>query len=306
MYEYAVKCSDGVVDDDRFLPIIYELDEKAEWTNPDMWMKANPALGTIKEVDDIIEKVERAKVNPNDIAGVLTKDFNIRETPTGSWLTFDDINNTDTFTMDDIRNTYAIGGVDLSSVSDLTCATLVIMKPNSDKKYVLQQYFIPSEIVDMRTNEDKVPYDKWAERGLVTLSDGHKVNYSDVTNWFIKIYQEYDIRPLWVGYDPWNSQYWIDEMENSGFHMKVVRQGALSLSQPMKELATDIKSNFVNYNNNPILKWCLMNTSVKKDDNGNIRPIKGRNERQRIDGAVSLLIAYTILFQNLNDYKSLV
>jgi phage terminase large subunit-like protein len=306
MYEYAVKCSYGVVDDDRFLPIIYELDEKAEWTNPDMWMKANPALGTIKEVDDIIEKVERAKVNPNDIAGVLTKDFNIRETPTGSWLTFDDINNTDTFTMDDIRNTYAIGGVDLSSVSDLTCATLVIMKPNSDKKYVLQQYFIPSEIVDMRTKEDKVPYDKWAERGLVTLSDGHKVNYSDVTNWFIKIYQEYDIRPLWVGYDPWNSQYWIDEMENSGFHMKVVRQGALSLSQPMKELATDIKSNFVNYNNNPILKWCLMNTSVKKDDNGNIRPIKGRNERQRIDGAVSLLIAYTILFQNLNDYKSLV
>ena len=95
-------------------------------------------------------------------------------------------------------------------------------------------------------------------------------------------------------------------MKEYGFQMEVVRQGAKTLSQPMKELAADLAAKRINYNNNPILKWCLTNTSVKRDENDNIRPIKGSNQRQRIDGAVSLLIAYTVLFNHLNDYKALI
>ncbi|NOK23892.1 terminase large subunit, partial [Corallococcus carmarthensis] len=153
---------------------------------------------------------------------------------------------------------------------------------------------------------DMIPYDKWAERGLLKLCEGNKVNYSDVTAWFLEMVREYDIRPLWIGYDPWNSQYWLQEMKEAGFEMEIVRQGAQTLSQPMKEMGADLAAKRINYNNNPILKWCLTNTSVKRDDNDNIRPIKGQNQRQRIDGAVSLLIAYTILFQKYNDYKALI
>jgi phage terminase large subunit-like protein len=100
-------------------------------------------------------------------------------------------------------------------------------------------------------------------------------------------------------------EYWIQEMKDNGFEMVVVRQGAQTLSQPMKEMAADLAAKQINYNNNPILKWCLTNTSVKRDDNDNIRPIKGQNQRQRIDGAVSLLIAYTVLFQNMADYTAM-
>lgn len=112
--------------------------------------------------------------------------------------------------------------------------------------------------------------------------------------------------PLWIGYDPWNSQYWIEEMKNMGFNMVIVRQGAQTLSQPMKEMGADLSAKRINYNNNPILKWCLTNTNVKRDDNDNIRPIKGQSNRQRIDGAVSLLIAYTVLFNNLQDYLNII
>ncbi|MFV9511814.1 terminase large subunit [Tepidibacillus sp. LV47] len=306
MYDYACKVVDGVIEDDRFLPVLYELDSRDEWTDWRMWQKANPGLGTIKKFEDLAEKVERAKANPKDIPGVLTKDFNIRDTVAGMWLTFDEINNQEIFNIEEFRDSYAIGGVDLSSTTDLTCATLIFMKQGSEKKYVLQQYFLPEDLVEKRSIEDKIPYDKWRDRGLLTTTAGNKVDYHAVTEWFMGMFREYGIRPLWIGYDPWNSQYWVQEMQEAGFEMIEVRQGYKTLSQPMKELEADLKAKLINYNNNSILKWCLTNTSAKIDENGNIRPVKGQHQRQRIDGMVSLLIAYVILQQRLNDYKALI
>lgn len=306
IYEYACNVLDGVVEDDRFLAFIYELDDRSEWTDYRMWEKANPGLGTIKDYNELAANVERAKNDPDFLPTVLAKDFNLRDTVAGTWLTFDQVNNPETFSVDDIRDTYAVGGADLSSTTDLTCATLLIMKPGSDKIYCLQHYFLPAELVEQRVREDKIPYDKWAERGLLTLCEGNKVNYHDVTAWFLRMVQEYGIHPVWIGYDPWNSQYWVDEMEAHGFRMEVVRQGAQTLSQPMKELAADLMAKRINYNDNPILKWCLTNTSVKRDENDNIRPVKGQKSRQRIDGAVSLLIAYTVLFRHMDDYRALI
>jgi phage terminase large subunit-like protein len=95
-------------------------------------------------------------------------------------------------------------------------------------------------------------------------------------------------------------------MKNLGFEMIIVRQGARTMSQPMKELGAELESKDIHYNNNPVLKWCLTNTSVKRDENDNIRPIKGANTRQRIDGTVSLIIAYTVFFEKMSDYKAMI
>jgi len=306
IYDYACKVIDGVIEDERFLPVLYELDSRDEWTNWKMWQKANPGLGTIKKFEYLVEEVERAKKNPKDLPSVLCKDFNIRETNSDAWLPFEVINNEETFDIEEFKDCYAIGGVDLSSTTDLTCATLLFMKPNSEKKYVLQQYFLPEELIEQRAVEDKIPYDKWRDRGLIIACPGHKVDYHYVTQWFIKMFQNYKIRPLWIGYDPWNSQYWVKEMEEAGFQMIEIRQGYKTLSPAMKELEADLRAKLVNYNNNPILKWCLTNTQVKRDENDNIRPVKGKNLRQRIDGTVSLIIAYAVLQMKKNDYLALI
>jgi len=306
IYDYACKVLDGIIEDDRFLAFIYELDDRSEWTDFRMWEKANPGLGVIKDFAELAANVERAKNDPNFLSTVLTKDFNVRDTVAGSWLTFDQINNEETFDIEELRDCYAVGGVDLSSTTDLSCATLLIMKPGSDMKYCIQQYFLPAELLEQRVKEDKIPYDKWEKRGLITLCQGNKVNYHDVTVWFKSMYEQYGIIPLWIGYDPWNSQYWVQEMKDLNLNMIEVRQGYKTLSQPMKELAADLAAKKINYGNNPVLKWCLTNTSVKRDENDNIRPVKGQSSRQRIDGAVSLLIAYTVLFNNLQDYLNII
>lgn len=307
-YEY---CSDIILGyegqnefiDETILPIIYELDNPKEWQDEKKWYKANPGLGTIKKIKDLRDKVNRAKNNPSELINLLCKDFNIRQNEQDKWITFDIANNEITFDIDYIYDTYAIGGVDLSSTTDLTCATLIVIKEN--KKYVLQQYFIPSKKLEFKIKDDKIPYDKWEKRGLVTVCDGAKVNYSDVTQWFLRMNEEYKISTLWVGYDPWNTQYWVEEMKEYGFEMIEVRQGAKTLSNPMKQLEADLIEKNVIYNNNPILKWCLCNTAVKRDENDNIRPVKGQKQRARIDGTVSLITAYCVLLDKLNDYLAL-
>lgn len=306
-YDYCSDILEGYegineIRDETILPVIYELDKPIEWLDEKKWYKANPGLGVMKNIKDLRDKVQRAKNNPSELVNLLCKDFNIRQSEQDKWLTFEDINNEETFDTKEVYDTYAVAGVDLSATTDLTCATLLILK--GKKKYVLQQYFIPQANLEYKIKEDKIPYDKWEKRGLVTICEGAKVDYTQVTQWLLRMKDEYEIAPLWVGYDPWNSNYWIQEMERCGFNAYEVRQGAKTLSNPMKQLEADLIEKKVSYNNNPILKWCLCNTNVKRDDNDNIRPVKGQRQRARIDGAVSLIIAYAVLYENMNEYIS--
>lgn len=308
-YEYCERLIDtydkkGNIIDEELLPIIYELDDSKEINDEEAWYKPNPGLGTIKNVDILRSKVNTAKNKPSNLPNLLCKDFNVRQNDQDKWLTYEIINNESEFSDDAIYDSYGIGGVDLSSTTDLTCATILVVK--NGIKYVKQQYFIPTQKLEFKINDDKIPYDKWEKRGLVTLCDGSKVDYSDVTQWFLRMQDDLKINTLWIGYDPWNTQYWVEEMKDYGFEMFEVRQGAKTMSNPMKQLEGDLSDKTVNYNNNHVLKWCLLNTSVKRDDNDNIRPVKGQKQRSRIDGAVSLIIAYCVLYEKYNDYMAIV
>lgn len=157
IYEYACDVLDGTIEDERFLAFIYELDSRDEWTDFRTWEKANPGLGTIKNYDDLAANVERAKHDPNFLPTVLTKEFNVRETVAGAWLTFEQANNEETFDIEALRDSYGIGGVDLGATTDLTAAVVPIMKPGSEKKYVLVQGFMPADTIEQRSKEDKMP-----------------------------------------------------------------------------------------------------------------------------------------------------
>jgi phage terminase large subunit-like protein len=206
--------------------------------------------------------------------------------------------------MSDIRDSYAIGGVDLSSTTDLTAAVLLIIK--NGKKYVLPHFFMPSELVKKRVEEDKIPYDIWVKKGLITLTSGNQNDFHHVTEWFIQMVREYGIRPIFIGYDPWGSLYWVKEMEDAGFTMEKVRQGVYTLSEPMKQLEGDLKNKLVIYDNNPILKWNLANTQAKVDINGNIQPSKLNSKLKRIDGCVSLIISYAVLNRYKLEYENMI
>lgn len=308
LYGLACDIADGKVTEDTFLPVLYELDARAEWTDPQAWIKANPGLGTIKQYATLAAFVERAKKNPEDLPGVLCKDFNVPETSASVWLSFEDIKNDATFTMQDVYNTYAIGGCDLSATTDLTCATLLIRRSREDETvYVLQHYFIPQKRIDQldEHNSQEAPYKIWVERELLTICDGARVDYSAVTAWFCQMRDEFKIDAFAVGYDRALAGYWVDEMKANGFDMRAVAQGPFTWSQPMREMGAAFADKKVNYNRNPVLVWCLSNTAVKKSGVNNIQPVKV-SDRRRIDGAVSLLNAWVIYVRDNEDYMYLV
>lgn len=301
MYKYACGVCDGTIDDPHFLPLIYELDNKEEWLDPMKWEKANPGLNTIKKLDDLISKVERAKQSPRDLTGVLVKDFNVIQTVASTWLTFDDAVNPETFSLEAFKGYYCIGGADLSRTSDLTAATLLFMD-KQEKRYVTQMYFLPKDNFEQRVHDEKIPYDKWLEAGLLRLCEGNSINYSDVTAWFMEMVEKYDVTPAWIYYDPYSAAYWVQEMQSNGFNMVKCYQGTKTLSLPMQQLGADLAAKKVNYNANPLLLWCITNTGVKTDVNGNIQPIKATSPKYRIDGLASLLDAYVGLLDHYNEY----
>lgn len=307
MYEYAAQVADGDIKDDNFLPILYELDSRDEWLDPACWQKANPGLGTIKSEEQLAAAVERAKANPADVPGVLCKDFNHRENESRSWMSYDEIYNPATFEMQEVVDTYAIGGCDLSATTDLTAATLMIRKKDDPIVYVLQHYFLPRRRIDTLdgTKDKEAPYKLWAERGLMTICEGARVNFSDVTEWFIQMREQYKIDAFKIGFDRALAGYWVEEMKQNGFDMLPVAQGPFTWSQPMREMQAALIEKKVNYNANPMLVWCLTNTAVKKSGVNNIQPIKITDKR-RIDGAVSLLNAWVVYVRFYDDFMYLV
>lgn len=294
--------------DDRTLFFIYELDKKSEWRDANNWIKANPGLGTIKKLRALQDKAKRVADNLRLEKNFVCKEFNIRETSVESWLSFEELNNTATYDLSVLKPRYGIGGSDLSSTTDLTCGTVIFMTPGSETVNVKQMYWLPEDLLMQRTKEDKIPYDIWQQQGLLRTTPGNKVHYKYVTEWFLEVQNEHDIYIPWHGYDGWSAEYYVEEMKSYfGLEgMETVIQGKKTLSGPMKSLGADLASNKINYNNNPILKWCLSNTSVDRDKNDNIQPIKTSNTKRRIDGTASLLNAYVVLERHYEDYKNMI
>ena len=293
-------------EDYTMLPLIYELNDPATWDRPEHWPEANPGLGKIKSIDTLREHVEKAKRDPSFLPTLMAKDFNVPQAKAAAWLPFEDIVNESTFDLAKLEHSYAIGGCDLSATTDLTCASLIVRKPNDPSVYVLQHYFIPQGKIDAleKTKSREAPYKLWSEQGWLTINEGAAVDYSNVTKWFVSMVKDHDIRPLWISYDRALAGYWVPEMEGYGFDMEKCAQGAFTWSQPMKEMGAAFHEHKVNYNNNPVLRWCLTNTAVKslnKDGIESIQPVKIQ-QNMRIDGTVSLLNAWVGYVKHYDEY----
>lgn len=312
-YDEACRVINGYFDpngykDEHFIAFIYELDARSEWTDPKAWQKANPGLGTIKNVKTLAAKVEKAKANPLLVKNLVCKEFNIRETSSEAWLPFDVLNNTATFDTAKLKPRYGIAGIDLSSTTDLTSAAVVFRVPNDSTLYVEQMYWLPAELLEQRVKEDKIPYDAWAEQGLLRLCEGNKIRYHDVVEWLLEVQNKKDIYIHKIGYDSWSATYMVDEIKDKFGESvpEAVIQGPKTFSGSMKTFAADLDAKLINYNNNPITKWNLANAAVQVDRNDNYSLVKTSNPRRRIDGVAALLDAYIVLERNLDEYMSII
>lgn len=313
-YDYASRWLDGKVEDDHFLPVIYELDDRSEWSDEDMWVKANPGIDVIKKREALRGYVNKAKQDPSFLPTVMTKDFDLPENRASAWLSFEQAVNRETFDWREMGFRYCIIGYDASDTIDLTSAQALMMRPGDPKIYEMSMYWIPEMQLEkyrtsgLRKQRDNVPYDRWIEEGLVRTCPGNTIDHRVVFEWMQELRDEFDVYPFAMGYDPWHLQddSWKDTARQfvGKNRSEQVRFGAQTLSIPMKEIKEVYAAKGIVDNDNPVNQWCRMNVGVMTDTNDNIKPVKANGPTGRIDGWAAEICAYVCLKRHWEDYMA--
>lgn len=296
----------------RKLPWIYSQDSEAEvWETDEngiskLWEKSNPSIGAVKKWSYLRDRVEEARSSKTDRMFVLAKDFNFKVSDSESWLMSENLEYSRVYDLEDFRGRIVLGGVDLAETTDMCSAKILLMKPNDKTKYIYSMYWIPeSKLSNSDDKEAGARYAEWARLGLLRIVEGNEVDSSIVADWFAELYKEYNIRLFMCGYDQRFSKEFLKRMEIYGFDTEMILQNRYVMSTPMKLVEADIQNELINYNDNPIDKWCLRNTSVQVWDTGHIMPIKIKgNSARRIDGAVSLIILYEVLRRYRSEFMN--
>ncbi|AUD65396.1 hypothetical protein BK011_06720 [Tenericutes bacterium MZ-XQ] len=305
---YARKVLKREIDDESLLPWLYTQDNENEiWTDRNSWWKSNPSMGVIKQWEYLEDNVEKARSSNEDRAFILCKDFNMKQNKAISWLLHNEIENDESFDLEDFRESFYVGGIDLSETTDLTAASILIQKGR--KKFFSVMYFIPESKANSenRTNLERKDYHSLAQKGLVRILPGNEVTYEAITAWYWELYEKYKLKPFKFGYDQWNAKGLIKDLEykfGQGVTEKI-RMDYSVLSNPMRSLGADFKDHYVNYQNNELTKWNLMNVAVKTNNSGLIMPVKVQSSTTRIDGAVSMMIAYAVKSMYQADFETL-
>jgi phage terminase large subunit-like protein len=199
------------------------------------------------------------------------------------------------------------GGLDLSSKIDISALKLLFPPNAEDKKWrSLSFFWIPLENLKERVKSDGVLYDQWMNNGFIKATKGTAIDYKSIEQFIVKLKDKYNIKG--IGFDPWNAYETAQNLQEEGLTMIEVRQGYKSMSEPMKKIEALIRSKRYYHGGNPVDRWMFGNVDVKTDENENIRPIKDKKGKNRIDGIVALINAMAVCVfeereEDINPYQ---
>ena len=308
-----IKGEDDSISATRFLPWLYTQDSEQEiFQNPKSWQKSNPTIGIIKRWDYLEEQVDLAKKSKADRIFVLSKDFNTKQNGVESWLNVEDYAYNATFSIEDLRGSFCLGHVDLAETTDLCCAKALVMKPNDPTKYILTQYFIPQRKLEV-DNDDHgagAKYKEWAQAGFITIGEGNDLDLSLPADWFFKLQKEYGIKLYKCGYDQRFAKDWLAAMDSYGWtkqydDVEMVLQNAQTLNNALLLVEADLKAQLINYNENPVDRWCFANSCLKVNDLRQAIIIKTENAK-KIDGSVTLVSLYEMYRRHRGELRKII
>ena len=290
LYTYAKKVQASPELDPSFLAVLYEAPIEADWTDERVWRRANPALGDFRSLEELRVAAARAREIPAQENAFRRLYLNQWTEQEQRWIglpAWDACGATIDPASLAGRRCYI--GLDLSTTTDLTAAVAVFPDDDGVGFAVLPHFFCPADRIQARTARDRVPYDEWARRGLLTATPGPTVDYDRVRAHLLDWQAAYQVRM--VAYDPWNATDLTKRLEElDGFVCVKMRQGKATLSAPSKALEQAILSRTLRHDGHPILRWNVANAAVDIDAAGNIQPSKAKST-DRIDGVYALVMA---------------
>lgn len=277
----------------KLLPMLYMIDDVDKWNDIGELRKSNPNLGMSVSVDYMLEEIAVAEGSLSKKAEFITKYCNLKQTSSLAWLGANVIEDAtgDALRLEDFRGSYCVAGIDLSRTTDLTAGVILIERDG--ELYVFARFWLPSERIEELTSIDQVPYNIYAQRGLLYPSGANIVEYSDVFDWFTELVEKYEIYPLKVGYDRYSATYLVQQMSSYGFHMDDVFQG-FNLHPVIQEVEGLMKDRKIHIGDNDLLKIHMFNSALKvSTEKGRSKLVKIK-PTAHIDGMAALLDAFTV------------
>ena len=300
IHEKALDIIEGRKADKTFYPVIYGASESEDWTDPEVWKKANPSLGITVSIDKVKQACESAQQNPSEENAFrqLRLDQWVKQTvrwmPMHKW----DACKVD-FDESFLEGRVCYGGLDLSSTTDITAFVLVFPPTDEDDHYYILPYFwLPEETLDLRVRRDHVPYDLWQRQGFLMTTEGNVVHYGFIENFIDELGTRFNIRE--IAFDRWGAVQMSQNLEGLGFTLVQFGQGYRDMSPPTKELMKLTLEQKIAHNGHPVLRWNMDNIFIKRDPAGNIKPDKEKST-EKIDGTVATIMALDRAIRCGND-----
>ena len=286
----------------RLLPFIYMIDDIEKWDSIEELKKSNPNLGVSVSAEYYLEQIEIARNSISKKVEFMTKFCNIKQNSAVAWLDYWDVmkcvHEEKPLSLEDFKGCYCVGGIDLSRTTDLTAASIVINRDGIN--YIFTRFYMPQKRYEVAINEDNTPYNIYRDRGFLFISGENQVDYKDVYNWFIELVKVYKIKPLKIGYDRYSANYLVEDLKTAGFHTDDVYQGT-NLTPVLHEFEGNLKDGLFDFGDNSMLAAHFLNVAVDINLNDSrMKPVK-IEKRMRIDGAMSVFDALTMVSKYHNE-----
>ena len=300
LHQKALDIIEGRKIDKTFYPVIYGADESEDWTDPEVWKKANPSLGETIQIEKVVDACESAKENVGEEIAFRQLRLNQWCNTSVRWMPMDKWDAC-TFTVDEneLEGRVCYGGLDLSSTTDITAFVLVFPPVDEDDKYqVLPYFWLPEETLDFRVRRDHVPYDVWERQGYIQTTEGNVVHYGYIEKYIEGLGERFNIRD--IGFDRWGATQMVQNLEGMGFTVVPFGQGFKDMSPPTKELYKLVLEQKIAHGGHPVLRWNMDNIFIRTDPAGNIKADKEKST-EKIDGAIAMIMALDRAIRGGND-----
>lgn len=302
LFKRATAFLKGNSKEKRLLPFIYMIDNIEKWDSIEELKKSNPNLGVSVSVEYYLEQIEIARNSISKKVEFMTKFCNIKQNSAVAWLDYWDVmkcvHEEKPLSLEDFRGCYCVGGIDLSRTTDLTAASIVINRDGIN--HIFTRFYMPQKRYEVAINEDNTPYNIYRDRGFLFISGENQVDYKDVYNWFIELVKVYKIKPLKIGYDRYSANYLVEDLKTAGFHTDDVYQGT-NLTPVLHEFEGNLKDGLFDFGDNSMLAAHFLNVAVDINLNDSrMKPVK-IEKRMRIDGAMSVFDALTMVSKYHNE-----
>jgi phage terminase large subunit-like protein len=286
MHEYASKVRDGIVPDQRFLPVIYEAALDDDWTDERVWNRANPNIDVSVSRDFLRQECRKAQESIPLENRFKRLHLNIITEQETRFLEMEkwracaaDI------PVDELEGEVCYAGLDMSTTTDVTAFVLLFPKQGNA---VLPFFWVPSEKADRREKKERVNYVTWAREGAMELTEGTVVDYDVVRARIGELGKRFNIREIAI--DRWNSTQIQTQLMGDGFTVCKFGQGFGSMTAPTKELEKLVLAGEIRHGSNPVLDWMISNVAVEMNPAGDLKPTKAKSG-DKIDGVVALIMA---------------